>query len=72
MKRKVFIISSMVLAVILVWGGLALADWNPGDPYKWLQMPDVTSNGVDVSVGAVGLADDFLCTSSGPITDIHI
>jgi hypothetical protein len=72
MKKRSFIISSLVLSVILIWGVPALADWNPGDPYKWLQMPNVTSNGVDVSVGAVGLADDFLCTSSGSITDIHI
>lgn len=41
-------------------------------PVKWLQPPDLTTNGVDVANTLVHLADDFLCTASGPITDIHI
>jgi len=40
-------------------------------PLKWLQPPDLTPNGVDVN-GEFVLADDFQCTQSGPITDIHI
>ncbi len=40
-------------------------------PLKWLQPPDLTTNGVDVD-NEFELADDFLCTQSGPVTDIHI
>ncbi len=41
-------------------------------PIKWLQRPDLSQYGVDVSNRYVQLADDFLCTQSGPITDFHI
>jgi hypothetical protein len=51
----------------------ARADWNPDDPYKWLQLPDETTNGIDVEMTApFELADDFLCTNTGPITDLHL
>src|SRR3990172_9328291 len=37
------------------------------------QLPDLTSTGMDVNATFPKvLADDFLCTSTGPITDIHI
>jgi hypothetical protein len=74
MKKNFF----QVLCIIMVVGvfgavSAAWADWNPGDPYKWLQLPDLTSNGVDVQASQPPtLADDFRCTGSGPITDIHI
>lgn len=68
---------SVALAVTV-----ASADWNPGDDYKmhYPQLPDLTSNGMDVlaslavepTTSIKFLADDFLCTESGPITDIHI
>ncbi|MCX6923809.1 MAG: HYR domain-containing protein, partial [Verrucomicrobia bacterium] len=43
---------------------------------KWLQPPDLTPTGVDVN-DTVGqppylLADDFQCTSSGPLTEIIV
>ncbi len=41
-------------------------------PVKWLQRPDVNPTGVDVDNFWVQLADDFMCTQSGPITDIHL
>jgi hypothetical protein len=60
------------------------ADWDPGDPFKmhFPQLPDLTPNGLDVLAGpaihdfipAVSekfLADDWLCTQSGPVTGIH-
>ena len=63
-----------------------VADWNPSDPAdvaraKWIQLPDLNPTGLDVldTLQPFGdqpqwkiLADDFLCTQSGPITDIHI
>jgi len=47
--------------------------WQEGDPYKmhWPQLPDQTSTGMDVVMYPNTIADDFLCTESGPIRDIH-
>lgn len=48
------------------------ADWEPGHPFKmhYPQLPD--PNGWDVKVDAANfVADDFLCTETGPITQIH-
>ena len=64
----------------------ATADWNPGDPYKmhYPQLPDLTPTGIDVLATKQGtwvlppqqpqwkiLADDWKCTETGPVTDIH-
>ncbi len=38
---------------------------------KWLQIPEQGQEGVDVNNTQFMLADDFQCTASGPITDIH-
>lgn len=41
--------------------------------YKWWQEPDLTELGFDVNATEpYVLADDFLCTTTGPLTDIHI
>jgi len=59
----------------------ATADWNPGDPHKMEtpQLPDM--NGWDISWGPRGQdplwkweprADDWRCSSSGPVSDIHL
>jgi len=39
---------------------------------KWVQLPDTSPNGIDVKVTGQWLADDFECTSYGPITDVHL
>ena len=47
---------------------------------KWLQQPDLSERGLDVDATAdfpptwppVTVADDFLCTTPGPLTDITI
>jgi hypothetical protein len=59
----------VVIGVITV---PALADWNPGDPYKmhYPQLPDPTGWDVQATAPMV-LADDWLCTESGPVSDIH-
>lgn len=59
-----------------------MADWDPGDGHKmhYPQLPDLTPEGMDVLAGLAFepvpqvkfLADDFRCTSTGPITDVHI
>jgi hypothetical protein len=67
-----------VLALVcLTFVTAASADWNPTEPAKWVQQPDWT--GFDVNATWKGitpyykiLADDWLCTSQDPITDIHI
>ncbi|MEW5795209.1 MAG: hypothetical protein AB1772_02500 [Candidatus Zixiibacteriota bacterium] len=50
----------------------------PDPPYKWEQLPDVEFTGFDVNATNIPgappyvLADDFLCTVSGPIREIHV
>jgi hypothetical protein len=63
-----------ILAVVcvLAMSPMVRADWDPTMPYKmhYPQLPD--PNGWDVLVTAPKiLADDFKCTQSGPITDVH-
>jgi len=49
----------------------------PLENVKWYQPPDLDNTGMDICFSQWetpeidGLADDFLCTESGPITDIH-
>ena len=51
----------------------AQADWNSGEPYKWVQYPDLSQLGIDVHDSEPFiLADDFLCDRPGPITGIHL
>jgi len=65
-------IVSVCLALTLL-ATPALADWDPGQPHKWVQYPDLTEMGADVNASMPYLlADDFLCTQTGPITDIHL
>jgi hypothetical protein len=74
----------VMFVAVLAAAGAAYADWTPGMPAKWVQMPDLQS-GMDVNAtwkqSATGgpwfpyiktLADDFQCTSVGPITDVHV
>jgi len=59
-------------AICVLLSVAALADWDPGDPYKTAnppQLPDPT--GWDVSLMQTTLADDFMCGETGPITDVH-
>lgn len=61
------------IVVALIWVAPALADWNIGDPsvMHYPQLPD--SNGVDVNFTSPQLlADDWLCTTSGPVRDVHL
>jgi len=68
-------------ASVLVLGLLVAptwADWDPGDGHKmhFPQMPD--PNGWDVNMTYQPdvepfriLADDWMCSETGPVTDIH-
>jgi len=51
-------------------------EWN--NSLKWEQLPDKNWTGMDIMVNLDTeqfnrtLADDFLCTSTGPISDVHL
>jgi hypothetical protein len=79
---KHLLIAFTAAVALLVVAGSAMADWNVGDPYKmhWPQLPDLQT-GLDVLATTFpqavppwgkALADDFKCTQTGQITDIHI
>ncbi len=73
--RRVLVLTTILLIAALAWP--VSADWDPGDPAKWVQMPDVSENGMYVVSSEGGLpgyalADDFLCTESGWINGIHM
>jgi hypothetical protein len=64
------------LAIVAALGcgsTLAWADWDVGDPYKmhFPQLPD--PNGWDINITGTGnlVADDWQCTQTGPVSDIH-
>ena len=67
-----------VAAIGLMFAGSALADWDPGDGHKmhYPQLPDPF--GWDVyadttqSWGPGLVADDWQCSETGPVRDIHI
>ena len=71
-----------ILGMFLLAAPPATADWDPGDGHKmhFPQLPDLEQTGMDVlatspgSTGALGkiLADDWLCSETGPVSDIHI
>jgi hypothetical protein len=51
----------------------ARADWPNTNATKWVQYPDQSVNGIDILMSKpLMLADDFLCTNTGPVTDIHL
>lgn len=65
-----------IIAVVVVVSAVSnvRADWNYGDLYKmhYPQLPAL-DQGIDVNASFPKiLADDWLCTESGPVADIHI
>lgn len=61
------------VAVVVTALQPAAADWDPQQPAKWFQMPDLSPMGMDVQATFEHLlADDFPCNQTGPITNIHI
>ncbi len=76
-RRRITI--CLVATMILAIGSMANADWNPGEPYKmhYPQLPDplgwdVAFDDFAYTYGQKPLADDWLCTGTGPVTDIHL
>lgn len=71
--RRGLTMSLAALAVVVTAAVPATADWNPGDPFKmhFPQLPD--PNGWDILfVGPANeVADDWQCTETGPVSDLH-
>jgi len=67
MKRALLLLAATGLMVCA-----AVADWDPGDPYKmhYPQLPDPTGWDVNGTYPKV-LADDWMCTETGPVSDVH-
>ncbi len=68
--RKVSLLLTGMAGVLLA--SPAWADWDLGDPHKmhYPQLPD--PQGIDVSFRSPEvLADDWQCTETGPVSDIH-
>ena len=68
--------ASLTICCVLLAGSVGLGDWDPGDTYKmhWPQLPDPDpSTSLDVATTTTRiLADDWRCSESGPVTDVHI
>jgi len=65
--------SSIAALLVVFVAGQALGDWDPNDPAKYVQLPDLLETGMDIKVDdGIVLADDFLCQSKDKITDVHI
>ncbi len=61
----------MIVGACLLLAAPVTADWNEGDFYKWVQRPDPDGWDVHFTTEPHILADDFLCTQTMRITDIH-
>ena len=63
-------LATYIVALALLAGTVA-ADWDEGGPHKmhYPQLPN--PNGWDVDVMHYTLADDWMCTESGPVNSIH-
>ena len=62
----------VMVAAVMILSLPAWADWNPGEPHKmhYAQLPD--PNGWDINFeNPEALADDWQCSESGPVSDIH-
>lgn len=62
---------ALTILAIVALAGAAWADWQSGDPFKmhFPQLPDPT--GYDIDMTKYTLADDWMCTQTGPVSGIH-
>jgi len=67
-----FVLGLAVAASTMLLAALAVADWDEGDGHKmhFPQLPD--PNGWDVAWSNSWLGDDWVCSGSGPVSDIHL
>jgi hypothetical protein len=69
MKKK--IIGIVISLLLLGTTNIAIADWAPGDGHKmhYPQLPD--PNGFDIAFSDWWLGDDWQCSETGTVNDIH-
>jgi hypothetical protein len=72
MEDRVMKKSVLITLCVLVATGTAMAHWDPCDPYKmhYPQLPDPLGWDIDVVPGN-SAADDWQCSQSGFVDDIH-
>lgn len=70
-KSNAFLVIIAVLGALLFLAAPAMADWDEGDGHKmhFPQLPDPT--GWDVAYSDSWLADDWRCSETGPVSDVH-
>ena len=73
-EQNWFLWLALVAVALLLALADARADWPNTNATKFVQFPNVTDTGMDVYFGEYPLilADDFVCTNTGPITDLHL
>jgi len=76
--NKKAVVFAIVAVLIASMSTVSLADWEPGDGHKmhYPQLPDEDGWDVYATAGLkqypqVCLADDWRCTETGPVMDIH-
>jgi len=71
-KRSILKLIMAMASVALSLTSVAWADWNPGQAHKmhFPQLPDKTGFDVNFRTPMV-LADDWRCSETGPVKDIH-
>ena len=64
---------TMILVGLVFLTSLLIADWDPGDGHKMHFPQEPDPNGWDVNCVAdnIELADDWQCSETGPVEDIH-
>jgi hypothetical protein len=79
MIRNILVDSFRKGALVVILGLLAYSVAGlaqSSNPVKWTQQPDVTGWDVNMTIQPTGLpvtlADDFKCTQTGLITDVHL
>ena len=65
------VLAIVAICTVVLASGIARADWMPEDGHKmhFPQLPD--PNGWDVDVTRIAVADDWKCSQSGAVDDIH-
>lgn len=63
----------MVIGALIFLAAPAMADWDRNDPYKmhYPQMPNPDGWDVNISLDGDRVADDWKCSGTGPVDDIH-
>ena len=69
MKAK--IIAILVMTLLIGAGTIVVADWEEGDGHKMHYPQEPDPNGWDVGWGGWALGDDWQCSETGNVTDIH-